>query len=123
MASAEIVISGDTTNELRNGGFSLFVVTASGNDAVVSSQDSQILTEMTAAIDSDEKALLMFSNTPMNVGTVISTLPSSGMLLDLSQISNPQVYFDINGGWTSEGLPWGTEVAPGSEAALLLIPA
>jgi hypothetical protein len=122
MANAQIMMSGDTTNELSNSGFSLFVVTASGNDAVVSSQDQQFLTDMTVVIDSDERALLMFSNAPMNVGTPISTLPSPGMLLDLTQISDPQVSFDINDGWNWGGLPWGTEVNPGSEVAPLLTP-
>jgi hypothetical protein len=124
MASAQVVMSGETREALQNGGFFLFVVTASqtGNDAVVSSLDQQFSSEMTVAIDSDEKALLMFSDTPMNVGTVISMSFSIGMLLDLTQVSDPQVFFDINDGWNWGGLPWGTEVAPDSEVAPLLIP-
>ena len=122
MANAQIMMNGDTTNELRNSGFSLFVVTASGNDAVVSSQVQQFMTDMTVAIDSDERALLMFSNAPMNVGTPIATLPATGMLLDLTQISDPQMSFDINDGWNWGNLPWGTEVNPGSEVAPLLTP-
>jgi hypothetical protein len=122
MANAQIMMSGDTTNELQNGGFSLFVVTASGNNAVISSQDQQFMTEMSVEIDSDERALLMFSNAPMNVGTPISTLPSPGMLLDLTQTSDPQMSFDINAGWSWGGLPWGTELNPGSEAAPYLSP-
>jgi hypothetical protein len=122
MANAQIMMSGDTTNELQNGGYSLFVVTASGNNAVVSSQDQQFMTEMSVAIDSDERALLMFSNAPMNVGTPISNLPSPGMLLDLTQISDPQMSFDINAGWNWGGLPWGTALNPGSEAAPYLSP-
>jgi hypothetical protein len=127
MASAQIMMSGDTTDALRNSGFSLLVVTESqtGNGGavpVVSWAGQQFSSEMTVAIDSDEKALLMFSDTPMNVGTVISTLPSIGMLLDLTQISDPQVFFDINDGWSWGGSPWGTEVSPGSEVAPLLIP-
>jgi len=122
MANAQIMMNGDTTNELQNGGYSLFVVTASGNKAVVSSQDQQFMTEMSIALDSDERALLMFSNAPLGVGTTVSTLPSLGMLLDLTQNSAPQVSFDINAGWSWGSLPWGSEVNPGSEAAPYLSP-
>jgi hypothetical protein len=58
----------------------------------------------------------------MNVGTEVATLPATGMLLDLTQISDPQVFFDINDGWSWGGSPWGTEVSPGSEVAPLLVP-
>ena len=127
MASAQVMMTADTTEELKDGGFFLYVLTASqtGNDGpvpVVSWHDSLMLPEMTVPIDSNEKALLMFSTLPMDVGTVVSTLSSIGMLLDLTQISNPQVFFDINDGWTWDGLPWGTEVAPDTEVAPLLIP-
>jgi hypothetical protein len=123
MANAQIMINSDTMNELRNGGFSLFVVTASGNNCVVSSQDQEFMTEMTVALDSDERALLMFSNAPLDVGTPVSKLPSPGVLLDLTQNSDPQVQFDINEGWVWDGLPWATAIPPGSEAAPYLIEA
>jgi hypothetical protein len=127
MANAQIMMSGETTEALRNGGFSLLVVTESqtGNGGavpVVSWADQQFSSEMTVAIDSDERALVMFANIPMNVGTEVATLPATGMLLDLTQISDPQVSFDINDGWNWGGLPWGTEVNPGSEVAPLLTP-
>jgi hypothetical protein len=64
----------------------------------------------------------MFSTAAMNVGTVVSSLSSIGLLLDLTQISDPQVFFDINDGWSWGGFPWGTEVSPGSEVAPLLVP-
>jgi hypothetical protein len=44
------------------------------------------------------------------------------MLLDLTQNSDPQVSYDANDGWSWGGLPWGTEVNPGSEVGPLLAP-
>jgi hypothetical protein len=124
MASAQIMMSGETVEQLSNGGFSILVVTESqaGNGGVVSFADPQFSTEMSVEIDSDERALLLFANMPMNVGTPISALPAPGMLLDLTQDSAPQVSYDINDGWNWGGLPWGTEVNPGTEVQPLLAP-
>jgi hypothetical protein len=124
MPSAQIMMNGETVAQLSNGGFSILVVTESpaGNGGVVSFADPQFSTEMSVEIDSDERALLFFANMPMNVGTPISTLPAPGMMLDLTQVSDPQVTYDVNEGWGWGGLPWGTEVNPGTEVQQLLAP-
>ena len=51
-----------------------------------------------------EQVLLMFSSVALNTGTIINQAPSDGVLVDLTSNNQREVTFDINAGWSTNGL-------------------
>ena len=68
-----------------------------------------------------EKVLVMFTSATINTGTVFYQSYSSGMLIDLTGVTQRSVSFDIDNGWENGGEAWGQEVAPNQDLVPLLI--
>ncbi|MEZ4471342.1 MAG: hypothetical protein R3F60_11185 [bacterium] len=68
-----------------------------------------------------EKVLLMFATDSINTGTVIYKAYSQGILIDLTGVTDRDVSFDINKGWSWGGYSWGQGVAPNADLVPLLI--
>lgn len=69
-----------------------------------------------------EKVLLMFSTTPLNNGSVVEQSYSPGLLIDLTGAPNNTrtVNFDINAGWSFDGIDWATPV-PANETLVPIL--
>ncbi|WP_411703861.1 hypothetical protein [Edaphovirga cremea] len=68
-----------------------------------------------------EKVLLVFSTGIINTGTVLYSISSAGMLIDLTGVNNRGVAFDINTGWDAQGAAWAKQIAPNVALSPLLI--
>lgn len=67
------------------------------------------------------RVLLMFSTVAVNTGTVVYQAYSPGLLIDLTDVPDRAVAYDVNGGWTWGGGPWARQVAPAENLRPLLV--
>ncbi|GGY36333.1 hypothetical protein [Pseudoduganella albidiflava] len=70
-----------------------------------------------------QKVLLMFSTQPLNNGAVVEQAYSASMLVDLTGApgNSRAVSFDINNGWSYDGVDWGTQFAADANLVPILI--
>lgn len=65
--------------------------------------------------------LLTFSTMPVQPGTAVSTVHSSGILINMGGNAQRTVNFDIDAGWSWGGGAWAQAVSPTASLAPLLI--
>ncbi len=67
-----------------------------------------------------DTVLLAFVPNAPRQGTVVTTLPSPGFLVDTSN-GNRQVTYDSDAGWSCGGCSWARMIGPGTQLAPVLI--
>jgi len=68
------------------------------------------------------KVLLLFSSVPAQAGTVLTQVDGSpGIFIDFNGVTERDVTFDINNGWSWGNAAWATEIAPDTPLTPLLI--
>ena len=77
-----------------------------------------LLGATTVQITPIDKVLLTFATASLQVGTITMESPAAGGLIDLGTNSSAAVSFDINNGWSGNGV---TAVASGANLVPLLI--
>ncbi len=65
--------------------------------------------------------LLTFSTIPVQPGVAVSTVHSSGILINMGSAAQRTVSFDIDAGWSWGGAAWAQAVTPTANLAPLLI--
>lgn len=65
--------------------------------------------------------LLTFSTMPVQPGTAVSTVHSSGILITMGSAAQRTVNFDIDAGWSWDGGAWAQAVGPTASLVPLLI--
>jgi len=68
-----------------------------------------------------ELVMLVFSTGVVNTGTVLYSISSTGILIDLTGVSERAVSFDVNTGWNASGGAWATPVASNAALSPLLV--
>lgn len=68
-----------------------------------------------------QKVFLMFSSTPVDTGTVVFQAYSEGLMIDLTGVTDRQVKYDINQGWSWGSATWGKTYPANANLVPLLI--
>lgn len=68
-----------------------------------------------------EQLFLLFESYPATAGQILDRTLAPGLLVDLSGVTEREVGFDINNGWTTGGAPWATTVPANTPLSQVLI--
>ena len=68
-----------------------------------------------------DKFLLTFSTQGVTPGTLVEHAMSQSLLVDISNLNQASVNFDINTGWNAAGAAWATPVAAGTNLIPVLV--